>query len=342
MAAIQTALQKIIQKQDLTAAEMHAAMQIIMSGKATPAEISGFLVGMRMKGETVEELVAAIQVLRAAAIPVTVSDQHLIDIVGTGGDGAHTFNISTACAFVVAAAGGKVAKHGNRSVSSHSGSADVLAAAGIPLTLTPLQIAACVDQLGIGFMFAPQHHTAMQHVTAVRKELGIRTFFNLIGPLTNPAKATHQLVGVYAKEWIKPVTEILLQLGSNHALVVWAEDNLDEISINAPTHVAELQKGNIITYTLCPEQFGFNRNPLATLQVNNANESLAIIKQVLQNTPGPARDIIALNAGAALYAGNLANTIEAGVTKALDIIASGLAFAKFQAYKELTQCKYLP
>ncbi len=337
MFSIQAAIQKIVRKQNLSAGEMTEVMRAMMNGEVTPAQFAGFLVAMHMKGETVEELVAAIKVLREFMLPVNVSGAHLIDIVGTGGDHAQTFNVSTSSALIVAAAGGRVAKHGNRSLSSSSGSADVLEKAGVNLTLTPDQIADCIAKIGIGFMFAPQHHTAMKHALAPRKELSIRTFFNLIGPLTNPARVTHQLMGVFAKEWCEPIAEVLQQLGSEHAMVVHSEDGLDEISIAAPTFVAELKNNKIKTYRIDPSEFGIKHSAIDELKVKSAQESLAMMQTVLNNKPGAARDIVALNAGAAIYIAGLAKDLATGIDKALVVIASGAALEKLQQLVEFTK-----
>lgn len=334
---IQDAIQQVVQRQDLSAEQMTRVMHAIMRGEASPTQIGGFLVAMRMKGETIAELVAAARVVRALAVPVVLTMPRVVDIVGTGGDQQHTFNISTASALVVAAAGGCVAKHGNRSVSSRCGSADVLEAAGVNLTLTAVQIAECVTKLGIGFMFAPQHHTAMRQANVPRKELGIRTFFNLLGALTNPANVSRQLLGVYAPEWTEPLAQVLQQLGCEHALVVHAADGLDEISIAGPTKVTELIQQQIRSYEITPEQFGFARASLSAIKVQNVADSLAMLNQVLQNTPGPARDIVALNAGAALYVAGLAENIAMGVTLALTTITSGAAYAKLHALIALSR-----
>ncbi|MFZ2311968.1 MAG: anthranilate phosphoribosyltransferase, partial [Methylobacter sp.] len=256
---------------------------------------------------------------------------HIIDTCGTGGDGANTFNISTTCAFVVAAAGGQVAKHGNRSVSSSCGSADVLEAAGVNLDLTAEQVAQCVNEIGVGFLFAPKHHGAMKHTSNARKEMGVRTLFNLLGPLSNPAGAPNQLIGVFAKEWVEPLAQVLKKLGSKHVLVVNADDGLDEISIASPSTIAELKDGEVTTYTITPEQFGFKRASLAELEITDAASSLTMVKAVLDNQAGPARDIVALNAGAAIYAANITDTLSAGIEKARQLIASGAAKAKFDA-----------
>jgi anthranilate phosphoribosyltransferase len=306
-------------------------MRSIMTGQATAAQIGGFLVGLRMKGETVDEIAAAARVMRELATAVDVSGPHLVDTCGTGGDGASTFNISTASAIVTAAAGGRVAKHGNRSVSSSSGSADVLEAAGVKLDLDPAQVAACIDQVGVGFLFAPQHHSAMKHAIGPRKEMRVRTLFNLLGPLTNPAGAPNQVLGVFSSDWVEPLAQVLKQLGSQHVLVVHAEDGLDEISIAAATRVAELRNGEISTYTITPEEFGMQRAGLDSLAVADAAQSLAMIEAVFDNRPGPARDIVCLNAGAAIYAADLMATLQQGVDLASEVIASGKAKQTFAA-----------
>ncbi|MGY6274120.1 anthranilate phosphoribosyltransferase [Methylomonas sp. MgM2] len=328
---IQATLQKLLDKQNLTADEMSSAMHAMMAGELSDVQIAGFLIALRCKGETVEEIAAAVGVLRELVRKVPVNGQHVIDTCGTGGDGANTFNISTASAFVVAAAGGKVAKHGNRSVSSNCGSADVLEAAGVNLDMPAEQVADCVKQIGVGFLFAAKHHSAVRHTVAARKALGVRTMFNLIGPLSNPANAPHQLIGVFDKQWLVPVAEVLKKLGSRHVLVVHAEDGLDEISIAAPTDVAELKDGAINSYKVTPDQFGLQRASLASLAITDAQSSLAIIRSVLNNQPGPALDIVALNAGAAIYAADLADTLEDGIRRAQQAIADGSALAKFEA-----------
>ncbi len=334
---MQQAIQTVIDNHDLTREEMIATMRLIMTGEATPAQIGGFLVGLRVKGETVDEITAAAMVMRELATPVAIQGNHLVDTCGTGGDGAHTFNISTASAFVVAAAGGQVAKHGNRSISSSTGSADVLEAAGVKLDITPEQVAQCVDELGVGFMFAPAHHGAMKHAIGPRREMGVRTIFNVLGPLTNPAGAPNQVLGVFAEPWVEPLAKVLKALGSQHVLVVHAVDGLDEISIETPTRVAELKDGEIHSYTIQPEDFGIERGEIASLVVEHAEESLAMIKSVLDNQAGPARDIVVLNAGAAIYAANLTDSLQAGVEKAKEVIASGAARAKLDALVALTK-----
>jgi anthranilate phosphoribosyltransferase len=328
---IQVALEKLLNKQNLATEAMRALMLAMMHGELTDAQIAGLLIALRCKGETVEEIAAAVSVMRELVQKVPVSGAHVIDTCGTGGDGANTFNISTAAAFVVSAAGGKVAKHGNRSVSSRCGSADLLEVAGVNLDLSATQVAECIDDIGIGFLFAAKHHSAVRHTVTARKEMGVRTLFNLIGPLANPANAPHQLVGVFSRDWLVPVAEVLKKLGSRHVLVVHAQDGLDEISIAADTDVAELKDGNINSYTLSPEQFGMPRNSLSSLAVNDAQASLAIIMALLDNQPGPARDIVALNAGAAIYAADLAFTLAEGVAKALQVLETGAAKQKFEA-----------
>lgn len=334
---MQTAIRAVTERRDLSAAEMRSVMRLIMTGQATPAQIGGFLVGLRMKGETVEEIAAAAEVMRELATRVGVSGPHLVDTCGTGGDGVHTFNISTAAAFVVAAAGGKVAKHGNRSVSSRSGSADVLEAAGVSLELSPEQVAQCVNEVGVGFLFAPKFHAAMKHAIGPRREMGVRTIFNLLGPLTNPAGAPNQVIGVFAHEWVEPLARVLERLGSEHVLVVHAEDGLDEISIGAPTRVAELKGGRVTTYTVEPEQFGIARTSVAALAVDSVSASLSLIESALANEPGPARDIVALNAGAAVYVAGLARDLREGVDKALAAIESGAARDKLNALVGLSK-----
>jgi len=326
---MQEAIRRVTERQDLNADEMHDVMQAIMTGQATPAQIGGFLVGLRMKGETVDEIAAAARVMRELATPVPVQGEHLVDTCGTGGDGASTFNISTASAMVTAAAGAQVAKHGNRSVSSSCGSADVLEAAGVNLDLTPEQVAACVDKVGVGFLFAPKHHSAMKHAIGPRKEMGVRTLFNLLGPLTNPAGAPNQVLGVFSADWLEPLAQVLGKLGSRHVLVVHADDGLDEISIGAPTRVAELKEGKVNCYRIEPSQFGMQTADIASLAVSDAAESLALIGLVFDNEPGPARDIVALNAGAAIYVAGLTETLAAGVDKALETLASGAAKRTF-------------
>ena len=333
-----SAIRAVTERRDLSSEEMYSVMQTIMTGAATPAQIGGLLIGLRMKGETVEEITAAARVMRELVTPVIIADTtHLVDTCGTGGDGMHTFNVSTTSAFVVAAAGAKVAKHGNRSVSSKSGSADVLEAAGVNLELSPQQVARCVQEVGVGFMFAPKHHGAMKHAIGPRREMGVRTLFNLLGPLTNPAGAPNQVLGVFSAHWLEPLAQVLARLGSRHVLVVHAEDGLDEISIGGVTHVAELKDGRVSSFTLCPEQFGLKRGDIKALTVATAADSLAMLRAVLDNAPGPARDIVLLNAGAAIYTAGLAKTLAAWIVAAEHAIASGAARAKLQALVELSR-----
>ena len=334
---MQTAIRAVTEYHDLSPEDMHSVMQTIMTGAATPAQIGGFLIGLRMKGETVDEIAAAARVMRELAAPVKVTGPHLVDTCGTGGDAASTFNVSTASAFVVAAAGGKVAKHGNRSVSSKSGSADVLEAAGVNLELTPEQVATCVNEVGVGFMFAPMHHSAMKHAIGPRKEMGVRTIFNVLGPLTNPAGAPNQVIGVFSNHWVEPLAEVLRQLGSEHVLVVHSQDGMDEISIGAPTFVAELKDGKIETYTISPEDFGMKQNSIDSLGVESAEESLRVIRSIFDGDKGPALDIVQLNAGAAIYAANLAPTLKDGVSKAGEVIDVGGALEKLNALVEISK-----
>ncbi len=328
---IQQALQALLNKQNLSSDDMRAVMRQIMSGNATDAQIGGFLIALRCKGETIDEIAAAAEVMRELAGKVTVTGEHVIDTCGTGGDGANTFNISTTCAFVVAAAGGQVAKHGNRSVSSSCGSADLLEAAGVNLDLTAEQVVQCVNDIGVGFLFAPNHHGAMKYTRNARKDMGVRTLFNLLGPLSNPAGAPNQLIGVFNKQWVEPLAQALKKLGSQHVLVVSADDGLDEISIASPSTIAELKDGLVTIYKITPEQFGFTRASLDELAVDGAASSLVMVKSVLDNKAGAARDIVALNAGAAIYAANITDSLSAGIEKALQLIASGAAKAKFDA-----------
>ncbi len=323
---IKQALNRVIDDLDLNAEEMNDVMRIIMTGGATPAQIGGFLVGLRMKGETVTEIAAAATVMRELATGVDLTNlDHAVDIVGTGGDCSATFNISTASMFVAAAAGCHVAKHGNRSVSSTSGSADVLEAAGIRLGLTADQVAKCVREVGVGFMFAPAHHSAMKHAIGPRKEMGVRTIFNVLGPLTNPAGVENQLLGVFSDKLLLPLAEVMQRLGSRHVLVVHSLDGLDEISIGDKTEVAELNNGQIRRFSIRPEDFGLDRAPISQITVISAEESLNIIRSVLEDHRGPARDIVVLNAGAAIYTAGLAGSLQAGVRKAEDAITCGEA-----------------
>lgn len=327
---MQNAIKAVTEKRDLSADEMSATMRLIMTGEATPAQVGGFLIGLRMKGETIDEIAAAAGVMRELASKVEVDKEHLVDTCGTGGDASGSFNISTASAIVVAAAGGKVAKHGNRSISSKSGSADVLETAGVNLEITPQQVAECVNEIGVGFMFAPLHHSAMKHAIGPRREMAVRTIFNVLGPLTNPAGAPNQVLGVFSKDLVEPLAHVLKRLGSEHVLVVNAEDGMDEISIAAPTFVAELNAGEVKTYTIQPEDFGMSRADLEQIRAKDSAHSLDIIKNVFNNTDGPAKDIVCLNAGAAIYAAGLASSLVEGVNKAQDVIASGSVAEKLE------------
>ncbi|MEE8428613.1 MAG: anthranilate phosphoribosyltransferase [Gammaproteobacteria bacterium] len=331
------AIQAVTEGKDLASAEMQEVMQTIMTGNATPAQIGGFLVGLRMKGETVEEIAAAARVMRRLATQVQVSGPHVVDTCGTGGDGAHTFNISTASAIVAAAAGAKVAKHGNRSVSSSCGSADVLETAGVNLDLEPWQVSRCIEQVGVGFLFAPKHHSAMKHAIGPRKEMGVRTIFNLLGPLTNPAEAPNQVLGVFSAQWLEPLARVLEQLGSEHVLVVHAEDGLDEISIGGNTRVVELKAGAITSYTIAPEDFGITPGNVADIVVSNADESLQMIQNVFAGKSGPALDIVAMNAGAAIYAAGLVDGLKEGVVMAGDVLVSGAAQRTLESLIRVSQ-----
>lgn len=336
---IQKAIAAVVNRQDLTGDEMRLVMNDIMTGQTTPAQIGGFLIGLRMKGETVAEITAAAQVMRELSTKVEISLENVVDTCGTGGDGGNLFNVSTASAFVVAAAGGNVAKHGGRSVSSKSGSADVLEQAGIYLDLTPEQVARCVKEIGLGFMFAPHHHTAMKHAVGPRKEMATRTIFNLLGPLTNPANAKSQVMGVFSKDLVRPIAEVLKALGSEHVMVVHSEDGLDEISIAAPTYVAELKNGEISEYTITPETFDIPFQSLESVQAKDSEESLALLKMALdgKGKVNPARDIVALNAGAAIYVCGVADSLKEGVLMAEDMIGGGLAKIKMSELASFTR-----
>ena len=315
---IKTALEALVSGQHLSSAEMRDLMRQIMTGHATEAQIGAFLVALRIKGETIDEIAGAVEVMRELATAVEVSGDYLVDIVGTGGDESNLFNVSTAATFVVAAAGGRVAKHGNRSVSSNSGAADLLEAAGVNLNLNSAQVALCVEELGLGFMFAPAHHSAMKHAIGPRKELGLRTIFNILGPMTNPAGVTRQLIGVYKKELCKPMAEVLGRLGAEHIMVVHSDDGLDEISIATETHVAEYRDGALSEYKLQPENYFSERQSLEGLAVENATESLALIIDALgkqTNANGAkAAQLIAINAGAALYVAGCAADMHQGLS----------------------------
>ena len=330
---ISEAIKAVISRQNLNESEMHDVMNSIMTGQTTDAQIGAFLVGLSMKGETIEEITASAKVMRALATSVELSsNDYLVDTCGTGGDGLGLFNISTASAFVVAAAGGKVAKHGNRSISSKSGSADVLEAAGINLNISPELISHCIEEIGLGFMFAPAHHSAMKHAIGPRKELAVRTIFNVLGPLTNPAKAPNQIMGVYDKSLVEPIANVLKGLNSRHVMVVHSEDGLDEFSIANTTYVAELKDNNISTYTVHPRDFGLQEGNLDLIKAENAEQSLALINEAFSGKKGVARDIIALNAGAAIYVSGLVSSFDEGVTQANQILSDGSAQDKLDAY----------
>ena len=328
------ALEALIAGQDLSHVEMLSIMQQVMQGELTPAQIAGFLIALRIKGETVDEITAAATVMRTLSTKVTIADNtHLIDTCGTGGDGIQTFNVSTVSAFVAAAAGAKVAKHGGRSVSSTCGSADVLEALGVNVNLTPEQVADCVNTIGIGFMFAPNHHSAMKHSAPVRRELGVRTLFNLLGPLTNPANAKRQVMGVFRQDLTLTLAKVLQNLGSEHVLVVHGADGMDEISFTGDTAVAELKNGEIRQYNVNPAQFGFNLHDLSSIQIQNAEQSKAMVLAVLNGEKSPAREIVLMNAGAAIYLAGMAESLQAGVNLAGVVIDNGQALAKLEALK---------
>ena len=331
------AIRKVARGEDLSHEAMGEVMRIIMSGDATPAQIGAVLTALHIKGETVEELTGAATVMREFAAQVNVKSEQVADSVGTGGDGASLFNVSTASALVACAAGAVMAKHGNRAATGKSGSADVLETAGVNITLSPEQVAQTIDAVGIGFMFAPTHHGATRHAVGPRREIGIRTLFNLLGPLTNPAGARWQLVGVFDRAWVHPLAEAFSNLGSVHTLVVCSEDGLDEISIASDTHVSELRDGSIRDYVITPEQFGVARQSLASLVVGDAEESCQMIRSALNGEPGPASDMVALNAGATIYSADLADSMEAGVERAKAILSSKAGAAKLDELCAYTQ-----
>jgi len=332
------ALVRCIEHREIFPDEMLSLWRKLMGGELTPVQIAGLTMGLRVKKETIGEIAAAAQIMREFATKVPVADQtHLVDIVGTGGDSSHTFNISTASMFVAAAAGARVAKHGGRSVSSSSGAADVLEAFGANINLGPDQVATCLAETGIGFMFAPNHHAAMKHAAPVRKELGVRTIFNILGPLTNPAGAPNQLLGVFHPDLVGIQVRVLQRLGSQHVLVVYGKDGMDEVSLGAATMVGELKNGEVREYEIHPEDFGLNMVSNRGLRVGNAGESQAMILEALQNTPGTPREIVVLNAGVALYAADVAGSIDEGIRLAREAIASGAAKRKLDAFVAATQ-----
>ncbi len=334
----QEALGRVIEHREIFREEMLSLMRAIMSGEVTPTLIAAIIVGLRVKKETIGEIAAAAEVMREFSTKVPVSNpDSLIDIVGTGGDGAHTFNISTAATFVCSAAGARVAKHGNRSVSSKSGSADVLEALGANINLKPEQIGRCIDEVGMGFMFAPLHHGAMKHAAPVRLELGVKTIFNILGPLTNPAGAKLELMGVFHPDLVGIQAHVLQQLGSRHVMVVHGLEGLDEISISGPTLVGELKDGKIHEYDIAPQDFGLKTHDGSAIRVDGVERSKAMVLAALDNEPGAARDIVAFNAGASIYVAGLAPTLAGGVQKALAVIASGAARKKLDAFVGFTQ-----
>lgn len=337
---IQEALAQVVEHKHLLQADMADVMRQIMTGGATPAQIGALLVALRMKGETVDEITGAAQVMRELATPVSINADNLVDTCGTGGDGANLFNVSTAAAFVVSACGGKVAKHGNRSVSSSTGSADVLEAAGVHLDITPEQVARCVEEVGVGFMFAPAHHSATKYAVGPRKELALRTLFNMLGPMTNPAGVKRQVIGVFSTALCRPMAEVLQKLGSEHVMVVCANDGLDEFTLSGSTHVAELKGGEVVEYDVAPKDVGLAESSLEGLSVASAEESLALINDALGKQVNPeahkAADIIAFNAGAAVYVAGIADSLEEGVRMAEDAVGSGLAKAKIQELASFT------
>jgi anthranilate phosphoribosyltransferase len=340
---ITQALEDVVNSENLSSEAMRDVMRQIMTGNATASQIGAFLVALRMKGESIDEIAGAVEVMRELATGVKVSGDHLVDIVGTGGDESNLFNVSTAASFVVAASGGRVAKHGNRSVSSSSGAADLLEAAGVNLSLSPEQVARCVDELGVGFMFAPAHHSAMKHAIGPRRELGLRTIFNILGPMTNPAGVDQQLIGVYDRSLCRPMAEVLGRLGAKHIMVVNSADGLDEISIADETYVAEFKNGEMTHYSIQPEDFFNRRQSLDGLSVSDAKQSFAIISDALSKQQGDnaekAADLIAINAGAALYVAGCAADLQQGVAMAQDAIKSGLAKTKISDFAAFTRAQ---
>ena len=334
----QQALQRVIEHREIFHDEMLGLMRRIMTGEMSPVVMAALITGLRVKKETVGEITAAAQVMREFATPVQVDDKrHMVDLCGTGGDGAHTFNISTTAMFVAAAAGARVAKHGGRSVSSSTGSADVLEALGVGINLQPANVAQALLETGIGFMFAPNHHGAMKHAAPVRKELGVRTLFNILGPLTNPAGAPNQLMGVFHPDLVGIMARVLQRLGSKHVLVVHGSDGLDEITLNGDTLVAELKDGEVREYRINPSQFGIAEHDGSMLKAQTREMSMAVLQRVLANEPGPARDIVLMNAGAALYAADVATSLADGIDRAREALASGRAAEKLAQFVQATQ-----
>ena len=334
----QQALQRVIEHREIFHDEMLSLMRRIMTGEMSPVVMAGLITGLRVKKETVGEVTAAAQVMREFATPVRIADKaRLVDLCGTGGDGAHTFNISTTAMFVAAAAGARVAKHGGRSVSSSTGSADVLEALGVGINLQPANVAKALADTGIGFMFAPNHHGAMKHAAPIRKELGVRTLFNILGPLTNPAGAPNQLMGVFHPDLVGIMARVLQRLGSHHVLVVHGSDGLDEITLAGDTLVAELKDGEVREYRIHPSQFGIAEHDGSMLKAQSREMSQAILQRVLANEPGPARDIVLMNAGAALYAADVADSLADGIERAREALASGRAAQKLEQFVQATQ-----
>lgn len=335
---IKQAIRHLTERQDFSAGQMANLMRELMTGQCTDAQIAAVLIALQMKGIKTPELLGAVRVMRELATPVAVPpDAHLVDTCGTGGTGTDTFNISTSAAMVAACAGARVAKHGNRGATSKSGSADLLEAAGVKLAISPEQVAACIEELGVGFMFAPGHHSAMKHVIGARREIGVRTIFNMLGPLTNPASAPNQVMGVFDPVWLEPILDVLKELGSRHVLVLASDDGLDEISIAAATQIGELRDGHIVRYSVSPSDFGMvQRDGIAMLQVSSPQESLAMVRQALTYENEAAGDIVALNAGAAIYAANLVDDLPAGVARAQAVLRSGEALKKLQALADFT------
>ncbi|MDE0309924.1 MAG: anthranilate phosphoribosyltransferase [Acidiferrobacterales bacterium] len=333
---IQEALKKITERQDLTGDEMQDVVRQIMTGQITDSMICAFLIGMRMKGESIEEITAAATVMRELVSAVDISAPHLIDVVGTGGDGSSSFNVSTASAFVAAAAGAQVAKHGARAASGKCGSADLLEFAGVRMDLEPAQIAQCIRQTGFGFMLAPAHHTAMRHAIEARRELGVRTIFNILGPMTNPAHVSRELMGVFSVQLVEPLAHVLGKLGSEHVLVVSSEDGLDEISCNAPTRVAEMKGGEVNTYSIHPVQFGVDSHDREEITVASPEESLTLIRSVFSGEKSPAADMVILNSGAAIYVSGLTESLTDGISLAHEVVMSGKVSDRFDEFVKLT------
>ncbi|MCA6065093.1 anthranilate phosphoribosyltransferase [Thalassolituus marinus] len=338
---IKAALARVVERQDLSTDEMIEVMRLIMTGQCDEAQIGAFLVALRMKSESIDEIAGAVTVMRELATGVQIKADHAVDIVGTGGDGANLFNVSTASSFIVAAAGGTVAKHGNRGVSSKSGSADLLEAAGVNLALNAEQVARCIDELGVGFMFAPSHHSAMKYAIGPRKSLGLRTIFNILGPMTNPAGVANQVIGVFSKALVRPIAEVLQRLNAGHVLVVHSQDGLDEISLATETYACELRDGELSEFVIRPQDLGIEAQVLSGLIVDSAEQSLALIKDALGERSTAegrkAADMLALNAGAAIYVAGLAQSLKAGVDMAQDAIFSGLALEKLNELVSFSQ-----